>query len=105
LRAARTRFASSVSMRTSASFINTRSTPEIVWTSESRAVWIQKFIESSPTSRAASHCSRTRRWRSGWMFARNTVFAEREPWDSLGSNSPNTPSCVSSVWAVFRSYS
>jgi hypothetical protein len=49
-RAARIRFDSPVSIRSSASFMNTRSTPEIVCTSESRAVSIHRFIESRPTS-------------------------------------------------------
>src|SRR2546421_7286346 len=37
------------------------------------------------------------------MLARNTTSAPREASDSLGSNSPNTPSCVSSVSRSFRS--
>ena len=41
LRVARTRFGSSVSMRSSASFRNTMSTIPMVRTSESRADWIQ----------------------------------------------------------------
>ena len=51
------------------------STVPIVRTSESRAVSIQRFIESSPASFASGHCSRTSRWRSGWMFARNRTSA------------------------------
>ena len=102
-RAAWSRFARSVSMRSSASFIRTQSTPAMVRTNESRAVWIHRFIESSATRRAPVHCSRTSRWRSGWMFARNTTSAWREGSESLGWNSPKTLSAVSSVWATLRS--
>src|SRR5436309_680705 len=35
------------------------------------------------------------------MFARKTVSAFRDPSESFGSKSPKTPSCVSSVCAVF----
>ena len=102
---ARTRFGCSVSMRISASFMNTMSTPPIVRTSESRVVSIQRFIESRPATRAPVHCSRTSRWRSGWMLARNSVSACFDSSDSLGWKSPKTFSWVSSVWAWFRSYS
>ena len=103
--AAFTRLGSSVSIRSSASFISTMSTTPIVWTSESRVFSIQKFIESSATAWARSHCARTSRWRSGWMFARNRRSQLREASESFGSKSPNTFSCVSSVFAVFMSQS
>ncbi len=61
LRVARTRFGSSVSMRSSASFRKRMSTIPIVLTSESRVDSIQKFIESSPATCAPVHCSRTSR--------------------------------------------
>ena len=77
----------------------------MVLTSESRAVSIQRFIESIATKRAFAHCSRTRRCRSGWMLARNSTSDERDASDSFGWKSPNTLSCVSSVWAMLRSYS
>ncbi len=77
----------------------------MVFTSESRADSIQRFIESRPANRAPVHCSRTPRCTSGWMLARKRLSALLDASDSLGSNSPNTPSCVSSVWARFMSYS
>ncbi len=77
----------------------------MVLTSESRAVSIHRFIESRPAKRTSGHCSRTPRWTSGWMLARNSTSEFFEPSESLGSNSPNTPSWVSSVWAVFMSNS
>ena len=39
------------------------------------------------------------------MFARKSRSQSREASESFGSKSPNTFSCVSSVWAVFRSHS
>ena len=83
-RAARTRLGSSVSMRSSVSFMNTMSTPPIVRTSSSRVFSIQRFIESRPTAWASTHCSRTSRWRSGWMLARNSSSEERDASESFG---------------------
>ena len=39
------------------------------------------------------------------MFARKRTSAAFDSSESFGSKSPNTFSCVSSVWAVLRSYS
>ena len=55
--------------------------------------------------RASQHCSRTPRWRSGWMFARNTIEALREASESFGSKSAKTFSCVSIVCATCMSSS
>ena len=60
---------------------------------------IHRFIESIATKRAAVHCSRTSRCRSGWMLARNSTSAAREASDSFGSKSSNT---FRSVWSVSR---
>ena len=49
----------------------------IVWMSESRSMSIQRFIESSATKRASGSWARTSRWRSGWMFARNSTSLAR----------------------------
>ena len=59
--AAFTRLGSSVSIRSSASFMRTMSTTPIVWISESRVFSIQKFIESSAADLAPPHCPRTSR--------------------------------------------
>jgi hypothetical protein len=94
---------SSVSIRISASFSSTQSTSAIAAVSDSRAVSIQRFMESRAAKPAPVHSSRTRRCRSGWMLPRNSISDAREASESLGSNSANTLSWVSSVWATFMS--
>ena len=64
---------------------------------------IHRFMESRPTNFASGICSRTPRWRSGWMLARNRLSLPSEASDSLGSKVSNTPSWVSSVSAWLRS--
>ncbi len=103
--AARTRFGSSVSCLASPSLTIRQSTPAIVFTSESRAMSIQRFIVSRATKRALVHCSRTARWRSGWMFARNRTSASREASLSLGSNVSKTFRSVCRVWRMLTSRS
>ena len=66
---------------------------------------IHRFIESSAVKRAALHCSRTARWRSGWMLARNSVSAAAEASDSLGWKCSKTLRSVCSVWRMFTSRS
>ena len=74
--------------------------------SESRAISIQRFIESRPTTRASAHCSRTSRCRSGWMLARKRTSAALRGVRELGLRSrAKTLSCVSWVWRLLRSYS
>src|SRR5437763_1452078 len=102
-RAACTRLGFDVSWRSSASLRITQSTWEIVLTSESRAMSIHRFIESSATKRASRHCSRTPCCRSGWMLARNRTSLERLASLSLGSKCSKTPSWVSCVTREFRS--
>jgi hypothetical protein len=82
-----------------------QSTPWIVFTSDGYALSIQKFIVSIATNRASVHCSRTSRWRSGRMLARNTVSADREASESFGRNRSNTFRSVRSVWRRFGSRS
>ena len=49
-----------------------------------------------PASCAPGHCSRTSRWRSGWMLARkSSVAPARDASDSCGAKSPKTLSWVS----------
>ena len=103
-RAARARFGSSVSIRSSASFRSRQSTSAIAATSESRAVSIHRFIESS-AAKLADDWRANPRCRSGWMLPRNSIWDSHEFCDSFGSKSANTLSCVSSVWATFRSWS
>ena len=65
---------------------------------------IHRFIESS-AAKLADDWLRTRRWMSGWMLPRNSIWDSHEFCDSFGSNSANTLSWVSSVWATFMSCS
>src|SRR5262249_55988929 len=83
-----TRFGWRVSCLSSASLNRTQSTPLIVSISESRALSIQKFIESIATKRALAHWARTSRWRSGWILARNTTSAPLERSESFGPDPP-----------------
>ena len=63
---------------------------------------IHRFIESIATNLARLHCSRTVRWRSGWMFARNTTSAAAASSDNFGANCSNTFRSVTSVSREFR---
>ncbi len=92
-----------VSWRSSASLRITQSTLSIARTSESRAMSIHRFIESSATKRACGSWRRTSCCRSGWMLARNSTSLERERSESFGEKPSNTPSCVSIVSREFRS--
>ena len=66
---------------------------------------IQRFIESSAAKRAAAHCSRTARCRSGWMFARNSVVRGRGGLGELGLEVSKTLRSVCSVWRMLTSRS
>src|SRR3954447_23819653 len=105
LRAARTRLGSSVSWRTSPSLRITQSTIEIVFSSDSWAMSIHRFIESSALKWLATHCSRTARCRSGWMLARKSVSAAREASESLGWKCSKTLRSVCRVWRRLTSRS
>ena len=63
---------------------------------------IHRSIESIATKRAPSHCSRTPRCRSGWMFARNRTSHCCAAGESLGSKCSNTLSSVTCVSRVLR---
>ena len=102
-RAAATRFGLSVSWRSSASLRITQSTLVIAFISDSRAISIHRFIESSATKRAWGSWERTSSCSSGWMLARNRTSLERERSESLGAKPSNTPSWVSWVSREFRS--
>ena len=104
VRAAWTRFGCSVSIRSSASLSSRHSTSPIAATSESRAVSIQRFIESS-AAKLAADCRLTSRCSSGWMLPRKSICEPHDSGESLGRKSANTWSCVSSVWATFMSWS
>ena len=91
-------------MRSSASLSSRQSISPIAATSDSRAVSIHRFIESSAAN-PAEDCVRTRRCRSGWMLPRKSISASRDRGESFGSKSANTLSWVSSVWATFMSWS
>ena len=95
--AAFARFGSSVSILISASFRSTQSTLEIASTSESRAVSIHRFIESSAANRAAAHCERTSAEDRAGCFRGRASRRARDASESFGAKSANTPSCVSSV--------
>ena len=69
------------------------------------AMSIHRFIESIATKRASVHCSRTSRWRSGWMLARNTTSAAAEASDSDGWKCSKTLRSVWSVWRMLTSRS
>ncbi len=63
---------------------------------------IHRSIESMATKRAAAHCSRTSRCRSGWMLARNRTSQSRAACDSFGLKSSNTLRSVTWVSREFR---
>ena len=78
----------------------------MVRTSESRAISIHRFIESRPAKRRAAALLAHLALEVGLDVGEEQVA--RRPCDSsesLGWNSPNTLSWVSSVWAMFMSYS
>ena len=94
-----------MSWRTSPSLRITQSTIEIVFSSDSCAMSIHRFIESSALKWLASHCSRTARCRSGWMLARNSVSAALEASESFGWKCSKTLRSVCSVWRMLTSRS